>query len=133
MAKNGHITIGQLGENIAIGYLCNRGFRVVERNYRKKWGEIDIVAEKDNVLHFVEVKAGSVTDEFPQDGKESYRPEDHVDQNKKARLERAIKTYIQEKRVLEQGVLWTLDVLVVHIHKKTQHARVTMLKNVQTK
>jgi len=55
MAQYKHISIGRLGEDIATGYLKNRGFHIITRNYRKKWGEIDIIAKKDNVLHFVEV------------------------------------------------------------------------------
>ena len=54
MAK--HLEIGRLGEDIACRFLKEKGFKVVERNYWKKWGEIDIVAEKEGVLRFIEVK-----------------------------------------------------------------------------
>ena len=130
MATNGHIQIGQLGENIAVGYLQNRGFRVVERNYRKKWGEIDIIVEKDSVFHFVEVKSASVSREFSKEGSDRYRPEDHMDRNKKKRLKRAIETYIQERNVLERVDAWTLDLVVVEIDKETRKARVDMIVDV---
>lgn len=51
--------LGALGEDIACKYLENNGYRVIERNYLKKWGEIDIIAKKGNKIHFVEVKAVS--------------------------------------------------------------------------
>ncbi|PIW74862.1 MAG: YraN family protein, partial [Candidatus Portnoybacteria bacterium CG_4_8_14_3_um_filter_44_15] len=47
---------GDLGEGIAAKYLENNGYKIIERNYRKNWGEIDIVARKDDCLIFVEVK-----------------------------------------------------------------------------
>ena len=44
--------IGELGENIAVKFLVKQGFFILDRNYTKKWGEIDIVAEKNNKLIF---------------------------------------------------------------------------------
>ena len=51
---------GNLGEELTASFLEGKGYKIIERNYRKKWGEIDIVAELDGVLHFVEVKALTV-------------------------------------------------------------------------
>lgn len=49
--------IGHLGENIACEYLVNKGYTICERNYRKPWGELDIIAkDPDGTLVFVEVK-----------------------------------------------------------------------------
>lgn len=45
-----------IGENYAAEYLLKKGYKIIERNYRKSYGEIDIIAVKDNVLVFVEVK-----------------------------------------------------------------------------
>ena len=39
--------IGEIGESVACIYLTNHGYRVIGRNYTRKWGEIDIIAEKD--------------------------------------------------------------------------------------
>lgn len=47
---------GLLGEDSAIKYLQNKGYKILERNYSTKMGEIDIIAEKDGVIVFVEVK-----------------------------------------------------------------------------
>ena len=51
--------VGRIGEGIATQFLERKGFRVVARNYRKPWGEIDIIAEKGGIVRFVEVKAVS--------------------------------------------------------------------------
>ncbi|MBI2121043.1 MAG: YraN family protein [Parcubacteria group bacterium] len=51
--------IGDLGEDVATMFLMKQGFKVLERNYLRKWGEIDIIAKKDQKLYFVEVKTVS--------------------------------------------------------------------------
>ena len=48
--------IGDKGETIAVNYLTNAGYVILERNYRCKQGEIDIIAQKCDVLVFIEVK-----------------------------------------------------------------------------
>jgi len=48
--------LGQLGEQLAAEHLARRGFEIVERNYRTRWGELDIVAFDGRVLAFCEVK-----------------------------------------------------------------------------
>ncbi|MFA6192273.1 MAG: YraN family protein [Sulfurimonas sp.] len=49
---------GNLAEESACRFLYEKGFAVVERNFYSRFGEIDIIAVKDKVLHFVEVKSG---------------------------------------------------------------------------
>lgn len=50
------VTMGEAAEVFASEYLISEGFEIIERNWKTKWCEIDIVALKDGVLHFVEVK-----------------------------------------------------------------------------
>lgn len=52
----GTVSVGQQGESLACQYLARLGYRVIARNYRTKLGEIDIVAENQGTLVFVEVK-----------------------------------------------------------------------------
>ena len=47
----------EIGENIAVRFLVKHNFSILERNYTKKWGEIDIIAEKSSKLYFIEVKS----------------------------------------------------------------------------
>ena len=49
---------GNLAEERACDFLLNNGFLVVERNFYSRFGEIDVIASKDDALHFVEVKSG---------------------------------------------------------------------------
>ena len=51
---------GQIAEEKACEYLSSLGFKIIQTNYyARKMGEIDIIASKDEVLHFIEVKSGS--------------------------------------------------------------------------
>ncbi len=49
--------LGRFGERLAVEHLLAKGYRIRERNYRTREGEIDIIAEGDGVLAFVEVRA----------------------------------------------------------------------------
>lgn len=53
--------LGELGEQLAAEHLVRRGFRIVERNYRTRWGELDIVAFDGRTLTFCEVKSRRLT------------------------------------------------------------------------
>lgn len=47
---------GNIGEDYACGFLERKGYRILDRNYRSRYGEIDIIAEKGGYIAFVEVK-----------------------------------------------------------------------------
>lgn len=49
---------GNIAEEEACKFLYERGFSIVEQNFYSRFGEIDIIASKEEVLHFVEVKSG---------------------------------------------------------------------------
>ena len=132
MAKTSKRQLGDTGEGVACKYLEGRGFKVLERNYLKPWGEIDIVAQKAEKLYFVEVK--SVSHEMGQ-GKGSrvtevgYRPEDNVHPAKLKRLHRAIQTYLLDHKVPET-MDWQVDVACIYLDFSTRKAHVEVLENV---
>ena len=49
-------SLGNLGENLALKHLKSKGYRILTRNFRSKFGEIDIIAIHENDLVFIEVK-----------------------------------------------------------------------------
>ncbi len=49
---------GNIAEDKAVEFLYDKGFSIIERNFYSRFGEIDIIALKDDVLHFIEVKSG---------------------------------------------------------------------------
>ena len=137
--KAKHLKIGALGEDIACRFLKEKEFKIIERNYRKKWGEIDIVAEKENslprqnggvVLHFVEVKSVSReildSDVIRETSFKEYRPEDMVHPWKVKRMQRVIQSYLLEKNISEDRE-WQFDILAVIIdqNKKISKVRFT--------
>ncbi|MDP3962444.1 MAG: YraN family protein [bacterium] len=118
--------IGNVGEDIACEWLKKHNFLIIERNYNKKWGEIDIIATKDKILQFIEVK--SVTIKGVQDGK-GHRPEENVHETKVRRLKRVIQTYLLERRYgLDTEFIF--HVLLVHMNQSTRRAKVIMLENI---
>lgn len=123
--------LGDIGENIACDFLERRGFKIIERNYLKKWGEIDIVAKKSNLIHFVEVKSVSrVTLNEPalrlRSGR-GYRPEDNMHPWKLKRLSRAMQTYLLDRKL---DCDWQLDLVVVKIDQQNRKARVEIIENI---
>ena len=115
--------IGNLGENMASMFLVKHGFDVLDRNYSKKWGEIDIVAKKDNVFHFVEVKS------VVSCGTTEYRPEENVHYWKLKRLARVIQTYLLDKNVPHETE-WQIDVIAVFLDTKNEKASFRFTENI---
>jgi putative endonuclease len=131
MAKTAKRVTGDIGEEVACKYLINKGFSVVGRNYLRKWGEIDIIAQKAKKLYFIEVKTVS-RDTGQGSGSRvtgGFRPEDNVHKAKLQRLHRAIQTYLIDHKVPEDTD-WQIDVACVYLDFSTHKARVEMLENV---
>ncbi|MDO8659781.1 MAG: YraN family protein [Candidatus Parcubacteria bacterium] len=128
--------IGELGENIAVRFLMKHNFSILDRNYTKKWGEIDIVAEKGEKLYFIEVKSVSreTLDTFipksydDSDERYEHRPEDNMHPWKLKRLGRVIQTYLMSKNLDEKE--WQLDLLVVYMCQKEKKARIKVVKDI---
>ena len=125
MAKTAKRATGDIGEEVTAKFLINKGFSVIERNYWKPWGEIDIVAERANILSFIEVK--TVTREPGREG--GVRPEENFHPAKLKRLHRAIQTYLLDRKVPESKV-WKIDLACVFLDFSTKKAKVELLENV---
>ena len=126
--------LGDIGENVACDFLKKRGFEIKERNYLRKWGEIDIIATKSNLIHFVEVKSARLLPtEYSRDGgqvsrvTDNYRPEDNMHPWKLKRLSRAIQTYLLEKKL---DCDWQLYLITVKIDQKNRKARAEIMENI---
>lgn len=78
---------GKAGENLAVDYLEQSGHKILFRNYWCKMGEVDIVAQKDNCVHFVEVKTRT--------GDYYGKPSESVTANKINRLRLAAECYMR--------------------------------------
>lgn len=96
---------GRRGENIAAAYLTAKGYRIVERNWRCTTGELDIIAEKDNTLVFVEVRTRA--------SRRFGTPEESITSAKQQRLIDLAQAYLQEKRPPHPR--WRIDVAAVFL------------------
>ncbi len=124
-------SIGNIGEDVACKFLETRDFVVMARNFRRKWGEIDIIAHRKSdpdrmckVIHFFEVK--SVT---------SYRtdhsPEENVHSFKRRQIKRMIQTYLAEiESSTKGGAGFEFHVLSVYLDMESRHAHVRWLSNI---
>lgn len=123
--------IGELGEGVACTFFEKQGYSILERNYTKKWGEIDIIAEKGNILYFIEVKSKSVSDldyVTHETGNSFFRPEENVHIWKRKRLARVIQTYLIHNRIGNRD--WQFDILVVYLDLENRKARVKRMENI---
>jgi putative endonuclease len=114
--------LGFLAENIAAKYLEDGGYEVIDKNYRKPWGEIDIIARKDGAVIFVEVKANSRQTE-------GLDPEVRVDWKKMAKIKRVAAFYL-ENEFGDMEREWQIDIIGVTFDKLNQKARIQHFKNI---
>ncbi len=80
-----HNRLGATGEALAVKWLQNRAFTILQQNWRHSYYEVDIIASKENVLHFIEVKT--------RRNKKFGEPEESVDQKKMLNLMNAGEEY----------------------------------------
>ena len=123
--------LGRLGEDIAQKYLENKRFSIVGQNYRKKYGEIDIIAQKGKILHFIEVKTVSREIKEGNVSRETdiYRPEDNIHPFKLRRLSRTIQAYLVEKyRNTEPE--WVFDAITVKLDISQKTAKIRFLEDI---
>jgi putative endonuclease len=122
--------IGEIGEETACLFLMKHGFKIISRNYCKKWGEIDIIAQKRQKLHFIEVKTVSC-ENLNNISRETsgYRPEENVHAGKLKRLSRTIQTYLLEKNVSDE-TLWQFDVAAVFLDLEHRQAKIRFIENI---
>jgi len=130
--------IGAMGEELATRFLVKRGFREIERNYLKKWGEIDVIVEEKGhfgtlgKVHFVEVKTVSrnlSSGGHSLDPRGEYRPEDNVHPWKLKRLHRAIQSWLAEHDSHETRD-WQLDLVTVLLDTENKKAKIEILENI---
>ena len=120
--------VGRIGESVAAQFLERKGFIILDRNYRKPWGEIDLIAEKAGVVRFVEVKTLS-RESFPDISREmsDYRPEEQVHPAKLRKIARTAELYMNGKRDDRE---YQIDVVGVFLNVKTRQARCRLFEQV---
>lgn len=100
-----NIELGKRGEDAAAAYLSQRGYHVLARNWRCPAGEVDIVAENEDGLHFVEVKTRmSERRGFPAEA---------VDAKKRHKYERMAEIYLCDCEIDEDNCAVYFDIISI--------------------
>ena len=113
---------GLLGEKLARDFLEEKGFIILDTNYRCAEGEIDIVARKDDWLVFVEVRTKS--------GPAFGTPEESVTVKKKEKLITTALDYLQNHKGLPPS--WRIDFVAVELDSNGKPKRIELIENAVT-
>lgn len=109
---------GVWGEIFAARYLRDNGYDILSSNYVCRFGELDIVAQKDGVLCFVEVKTRNQSTKI--------RPMEAVDEGKQKRLEMAAKSFLSAARINGES---RFDVCEVYLDDNNTLCSINYIKN----
>ena len=113
---------GDAGERIAERYLKEHGYEIVDRNYRKPYGEIDLIVKKNGLLVFVEVKTRDMKHAH------NFLPEQSVNRLKIQKIQKMCQTYLFEKHY-SQNQKWQIDVMAISIDINSMKAKVRHMEN----
>lgn len=115
---------GDLGEKIAKEYLEKHEYAIIDQNYSKRWGEIDLIAEsREKELVFIEIKTRE-TNNAPS----AFLPEDSVNFSKQKKIIKTAQTFLYENNCPEDTA-WRIDVISIEIDKISRKAKIRHLKN----
>jgi putative endonuclease len=112
--------LGAFGEDVAVQHLEAIGYQILDRNWRVQEGEIDVIAELEGEIVFVEVKART-SDLYGG-------PEDSITKQKSKRIIRASLAYLLEMERLESD--WRVDLIGIHCTPERELLRVEHYENV---
>ena len=107
---------GNLGERLARDYLVSKGYRIIERNFRRPWGELDIVTTaSDKTLVFVEVKTlENKLEELSSLNR--IQPEENLTQAKLRKLQRTASLYANShSKLINDNRGWRIDLVAIDI------------------
>ena len=112
--------IGNLGEEISLNYLKNKGFKLIDRNWTKlPLGEIDIIAEKNKIIYFIEVKTTTTnSDEFPLE---------HLDSKKIKKFQRIVNHYLIEKNLIDAE--YKLSAIICILDTENKKAKINFIED----
>lgn len=115
--------LGYLGEKYVAQYLEGKGYALMDRNYRKPWGEVDLIVKKDGVLVFVEVKASRAY-------RAGFEPEVRANPEKMAKVHRTARTYLAQMRYPEDQE-WQIDIISITFDTINKSAQIRHFKNIE--
>ena len=120
-----NISLGKTGENLAYEYLVKKGYRIIERNYRTKWDEIDIISKaKDGTLVFVEVKT-------LKGNPAGLMPEDNLTVAKYKKISRACQLFAaQMPELIKENRGWRIDLIAISFENEGKTNEIRHYENI---
>lgn len=119
-------TLGALGEELGCRYLKEKGYKIIERNYKntfgRRLGEIDIIALRGSEIIFVEVKTRLYR------GEETPLPEQNIHHDKLRKLSKIALHYLREKK--KEGCPYSFDALAIFIDGESKKAKIRHLESI---
>lgn len=111
---------GRIGEDLASTFLASHGYRIIERNFRVRGGELDLVAYDGNTLVFIEVKT-RFTKQFGP-------PEEAITPKKLKFLNRASQLYCAKRKLFNK--LCRFDAIVIELYRSGAVKRIELIQNI---
>jgi putative endonuclease len=118
--------LGRLGEQLAAEHLARRGFQILQRNYRTRWGEIDIVAFDGHTLAFCEVKSRRLRPDAPSAAGRS--PFESLHPRKRAQVRKMAIRWISEQFERPYAPLLRFDAIAVSFDWRGELVRLEHLE-----
>ncbi|MCK9356318.1 MAG: YraN family protein [Dehalococcoidia bacterium] len=112
--------VGRLGEELACGLLKKHGYRVIERNVRGRYGEIDIVARKKDCTAFVEVRTRT--------GAGFGTPEESITRHKRDKMVTCALDYVAHHDELRDAA-WRIDVVAIELDEEGRQTRAEIIES----
>lgn len=121
--------IGHLGEEIALKYLQDEGYQILDRNYEYRIpgsplkGEIDLIARKSDNISFIEVKT------LQQFAGGSFLPEEKVNYKKQKKIMKTAIGWLMKNKIA-LDTKWQIDIIGIRLLSQNKKAKISHLKNV---
>lgn len=131
---NNNSAIGNLGEDLACRFIMDRGFKTILRNFRKPWGELDIIAkDPTGVLVFIEVK--TILAHTNQNDNFGLKPEDNLTNSKLKKLQRTAQIFVgNNQELIDDKRGWRIDLIAITIPENLLSNDLTeLMKHCDTK
>jgi putative endonuclease len=110
---------GMLGEQLACDFLGKNGYRIIERNFRCPGGEVDIIAQQQDTLVFIEVRT--------KHSRQFGSPEESITRTKMERLRNMASQYYQSRKNLPES--WRIDVVAIEMKYNGLVSRIELIEN----
>mgnify|MGYP001572271818 CR=1 FL=1 len=121
--KQQNFEVGRLGEKLAGEYLERQGYKIIKRNFRTRFGELDLIATKNANLVFVEVKL--------KIGEDFGSPEEMIDRKKLKQIEKTAQSFLIENPVYERKYAgFQIDAVCIVLDETRNVKRITQYENI---